>query len=385
MQGKAQDATAIGLMSDFAERTGLTGGEQRRYLWTDAFAVRNYLALFRMTGDERYRVLATDLVDAVHHVLGRHRPDDPRDGWLSGLPEAEGARHPTRGGLRIGKPLPERAPEEPEDERLEWDRDGQYFHYLTKWMDALAAAASVLRKPDYHRQAVELAEAVLPRFLRRSPRGAPVGLAWKMSVDLSRPLVRGTSPHDALDGYVTLRQLAQRRPEGAPAPREGEGEGEGVDVLRELASDGQWATADPLGLGGLLLDAVRLAWLPHLVPADQRILRDVLAGADAGVRHVAVTGALGGPASRRLAFRELGLAIGLQALPAIAVAAGSLSARDALDAHLQSLSTHAGLGDQILEFWSDARQRDQPLWREHRDINEVMLATALLRVFAQKH
>jgi hypothetical protein len=45
---------------------------------------------------------------------------------------ATGAAHPTRGGLRIGKKLPERRPGEAFQERLEWERDGQYFHYLTK-------------------------------------------------------------------------------------------------------------------------------------------------------------------------------------------------------------------------------------------------------------
>ena len=73
----------------------------------------------------------------MHHVLGRHRDDDPRRGWISGLSEEEGERHPTRGGLRIGKPLNEREPDEPADSQLEWEQDGQYFHYLTKWMHAL--------------------------------------------------------------------------------------------------------------------------------------------------------------------------------------------------------------------------------------------------------
>ena len=64
-----------------------------------------------------------------------------RRGWLGGRSEEDGERHPTAGGLRIGKPLPERGAREPIDERLEWDRDGQYFHYLTKWMHALCQAA----------------------------------------------------------------------------------------------------------------------------------------------------------------------------------------------------------------------------------------------------
>ena len=43
---------------------------------------------------------------------------------------------------------------EPFDERLEWDRDGQYFHYLTKWMHALCQAAFFVG--DAPRWAVEL-------------------------------------------------------------------------------------------------------------------------------------------------------------------------------------------------------------------------------------
>ena len=86
--------------------------------------------------------------------------DDARKGWLSGLSEKGGDAHFTRGGLRIGKPLPERQPAEPPDRELEWDQDGaqllrrssvhdplpninpgQYLHYLTKWMQTLAAMA----------------------------------------------------------------------------------------------------------------------------------------------------------------------------------------------------------------------------------------------------
>ena len=85
------DATAIAaqLMSAFASRTGLypASENQRRYLWTDAFAVCNFLELFDRTGDELYRRCATDLIDKVHQVLGRYRAGDVRQGWISGLDE----------------------------------------------------------------------------------------------------------------------------------------------------------------------------------------------------------------------------------------------------------------------------------------------------------
>ena len=64
------------LMLEFARRTGLDPeGEPRRYLWTDAFAVCNFLAIARATGEDRYTEIALQLIDQVHHTLGRHRPD----------------------------------------------------------------------------------------------------------------------------------------------------------------------------------------------------------------------------------------------------------------------------------------------------------------------
>jgi hypothetical protein len=130
------------LMAGFVQRTGLVAdGEVTRYLWTDAFAVCNLLALFQRTDDEAFKKLALALIDQVHTVLGKHRADDPRSGWISGLSETDAVQHPTVAGLRIGKAHNERAADEPPDKRLEWGRDGQYFHYLTKWMHALAQAA----------------------------------------------------------------------------------------------------------------------------------------------------------------------------------------------------------------------------------------------------
>ena len=133
-------------MAAFARRTGLSpaADNPQRYLWTDAFAVCNFLELFERTRDERYCRCATELIDQVHRVLGRFRRDEGRTGWISGLDEEGGRRHPTLGGLRIGKPLKERGADEVIDEQLEWERDGQYFHYLTKWMHALCQVAFVM-------------------------------------------------------------------------------------------------------------------------------------------------------------------------------------------------------------------------------------------------
>ena len=75
------------IMVDFAASTGLsdTSREPRRYLWTDAYAVCNYLELYRHTNDQIFLQLALKLVDQVHQILGRQRKDSVHSGWLSGL------------------------------------------------------------------------------------------------------------------------------------------------------------------------------------------------------------------------------------------------------------------------------------------------------------
>ncbi len=87
MEQNASKSIVREIMIEFANLTGLSPAREvpRRYLWTDAFAVCNFLELYRQTSDEQYRKLALHLVDQVHNVLGRHRDDDPRTGWISGL------------------------------------------------------------------------------------------------------------------------------------------------------------------------------------------------------------------------------------------------------------------------------------------------------------
>jgi len=109
MNLKNSDSALEGYMMQFAENTGLTGEfhPPDRYLWTDAFAVCNFLELFSLTGRKEFLDLSKMLVDQVHTILGNHRDDDERKGWISGLDHEKGERHPTSGGLRIGKDLNE--------------------------------------------------------------------------------------------------------------------------------------------------------------------------------------------------------------------------------------------------------------------------------------
>lgn len=352
------------IMARFAERSGLTSpSPRRRYLWTDAFAVCNWLGL----GD---RELALRLIDQVHHTLARHRDDDARRGWLSGLGADAGELHPTIGGLRIGKRLPERAPGAPFDERLEWERDGQYFHYLTRWMHALDQTARWLGQPLFNTWARELAATAHRAFVhpgngvRRDKR-----MYWKMSIDLQRPLVSSMGHHDPLDGYVTCAELI------ATAGRLG-GTAAGPpldDACADFAAmiSSRLATADPLGLGGLLVDAWRVAQLGDSGDmASRDLVARLLEAARAGLQAYAGGGELRRPAEQRLAFRELGLAIGLAAIPSLRGHPSRVS--------VDGLEEFVPLRDAIEAFWLHEPSRRAPTWREHEDINEVMLATCLV-------
>ncbi len=370
-----QDATrrievASELMSRFAERTGLTGTQaERRYLWTDAFAVCNFLALARATGDESQSKLAALLVERVHHTLGRHRNDDPRSGWISGLGESEGERHPTRGGLRIGKRLPERQPDEALDRQQEWDRDGQYLHYLTHWMHALDQLARYAAEPRFNLWARELAATACAAFMRPSEASGSSGLVWKMSIDLSRPLVTATGQHDALDFAVTCLQLRATTSRFTTAQTGPTLERE-LEELSPLLNAGTWVTADALGVGGLLTNGCRLAELVRAgADPHTELLNRIVSDATRSLRLFTATSELRRLATTRLAFRELGLAIGLAGIEHLEAAQVS---------GVEALRSYAPLAPAIEDFWLEPRHRETPSWGEHQDIDEVMLATSLV-------
>ena len=371
---------AIALMNGFADRTGLTSDSPpRRYLWTDAFAVCNFLGLAHVTGEQRYGDLALRLVDQVHHTLGQYRDDDPRSGWISGLGEQEGERHPTRGGLRIGKGLPERGPAEPVDERLEWDRDGQYFHYLTKWMHALDQVARHTADPRFNTWARELAASAFAGFsYQPSPGQGQRRMVWKMSIDLSRALIPAMGQHDPLDGYVTSLQLRATAAAYAPPAAVGPGLEEATRQFAAMAESGEWASADPLGIGGLLIDAYRVQQLMQQDTLLNTVLLDRLLDASlSGLRHYAQSGEWTLPAGHRLAFRELGLAIGLHAVQRMEQAMSETGQSGATSERIQLLAQYAPIGETIEAFWREPDNRRVATWIEHQDINEVMLATSL--------
>jgi len=371
------------IMHEFTALTGLEPSfkQPKRYLWTDAFAVCNYLEIFHLTNDHSYLELAANLVDQVHHTLGRHREDDTRKGWISGFTEYEGELHPTKGGLRIGKPLNERQTNKLYDERLEWDQDGQYYHYLTKWMHALNRMSRVTEDPIYIIWALELAQTAHVGFV-----DSTVGrerMYWKMSIDLSRPLVPSMGQHDPLDGFITYNELQvtandfnKKSPDLNLPNLKTE-----IEDMTHICRGLNWTTNDPLGIGGILSDALRIGQLIKYGLPYERLLEEVMNSALLGLDSFVKYNPQNLTAEYRLAFRELGLSIGikgLENLKALIKANTCLFSKiESLKQLIESLMNYLPLAISIEEFWTDRRNQEVETWIEHKEINMMMLATSL--------
>jgi hypothetical protein len=200
-----------------------------------------------------------------------------------------------------------------------------------------------------------------------------------MSTDCSRALVPATGLHDALDGFLSFREVEHTSAHspgngGAPDLRPA------IEKLSALCVQRNWTTEDPLGIGGLLFDACRLCQLTGEERADDvRLLEEITEGCQRGLQRLLAEGQLNRPLSYRLPFRELGLAIGLAALPMIAdrIAQGRIGTSVELRQTIDLLLEHMPVRYQIIKTWLSPAQHHES-WRAHQDINEVMLATALI-------
>ncbi|KAG8984929.1 hypothetical protein FRB90_005047 [Tulasnella sp. 427] len=262
-------------------------GHRGRYLWTDGFAVINFLTLHKTTSNPLYLELAKRLVTTVHDTLGKTRDLSSR------LPGATDDA-PLRGGLRIGKVDEEDDPSE--------DGDGQYFHYLTVWMFALNRMTVVTGDTWYNDQAVDIARSVLIGKFLSNPDSPRPRMFWKMSIDLSRPLVPSEGNLDPIDGYVTYKVLQ--------ITNGGKGLEQELIALKKTVNT-KWrsySSTAPLDLGMTL-------WTAHMLRgAEGEDWADVLAQKAMACprRLVESKTTLARPTSRRLAFREFGTALGLK-------------------------------------------------------------------------
>jgi hypothetical protein len=201
---------------------------------------------------------------------------------------------------------------------------------------------------------------------------------WKMSIDLTRPLVPSAGQHDPLDGFITYNQLQVSAPKDPRWPNLMKEIGEIGGILegRELTTD------DPLGVGSLLCDAYKVAELilkGYWNRTD--LLNTLLESSHSGLEIYLSENPLEFPAELRLAFRELGLSLGLRAVEKLQKIVSEnphfFGSVRALRTRIQRLVQRAPLIQEIEGFWLRPESRETSGWKEHRDINMVMLATSL--------
>lgn len=85
------------------------------------------------------------------------------------------------------------------------------------------------------------------------------------------------------------------------------------------------------------------------------------------------------PAQYRLAFRELGMAIGLHGVPMMQRRMDRRPDRNppVLPGDVDKIGGYRPLTEASERFWRRAESRRAWTWTDHLDINEVMLATSL--------
>jgi hypothetical protein len=257
-----------------------------RYLWTDAYGVCNYITLYCETKDPMHLDQADALIKDVHDTLGKNRSLTRRLGDSTD-------QHPLRGGLRIGKV----------DEEGTRDGDGQYYHYLIKWMYALNRMSLVRKDSKYNDWAIELVKATHDAFITGKETLRP-RMFWKMSIDLTRPHVYSEGNLDPFNGYVIYRILAESSSDPVILQDE-------IATLKKIVDSKykNYSCDDTLGIGSALLLThyyLNEPWSEHLTTESIDSLESKW---DSGY--------FTSPINRRLAFREFGATMGIQVNPRV--------------------------------------------------------------------
>ncbi len=129
-------------------------------------------------------------------------------------------------------------------------------------------------------------------------------------------------------------------------------------------------------------DAFKVAQLIINEDFEQSDLLEILLGSSLqGLESYARKNPLELPADYRLAFRELGLSIGLRAVEKLQELIKQnpdvFDKTHRLPSRIESLMRYVQLIEKIEGFWLERTNTESKSWAAHRDINMVMLATSL--------
>lgn len=152
--------------------------------------------------------------------------------------------------------------------------------------------------------------------------------------------------------------------------------------MAKICEGKSWATDDPLGIGDLLCNAFKVAQLIIKESFEQANLLEILLDSSLlGLESYVRENPLKLPADYRLAFRELGLSIGLRTVEKlqglIEQNPAFFNKKDSLLSRIENLMQYALLSESIETFWLEHTNRESNSWTAHREINMVMLATSL--------
>lgn len=263
-------------------------------------------------------------------------------------------------------------------------------------MKSLQILSRVTGDKKYLKWAMDLAKKADEAFVYGykgswGPHQGKKRMYWKMSIDLTRPLVKSMGQHDPLDGFVTVKLLMDKsRSKSSEMPSPMQMEHAVKDFTDMVAPMQSFVTTDALGIGGLLVDAYTL--LQVMLEEDahhsenwmlKHVVKKILKSAHTSLGMYGSMGELSYDAESRLAFRELGLSIGIHALEDIGSLLKDRTWADS-DFHREveqltfDLSRYIPMADHIESFWMIDGHQKTTTWKDHQDINSVMLAASLV-------
>ncbi|MDR4496414.1 MAG: hypothetical protein MRK02_00550 [Candidatus Scalindua sp.] len=155
-----------------------------------------------------------------------------------------------------------------------------------------------------------------------------------------------------------------------------------ITVLNTICKGKNWVTEDPLGIGGLLCEACRVTQMIISENFEQsELLETLLDSSLEGLESYSRMNSLKLPIENRLAFRELGLSIGMRAVEEVRKLIEKkpdlFKKRDHVYKLLEFLKPYTPLIETIENCWLERSSREARSWTDHCDINMVMLATSL--------
>jgi hypothetical protein len=187
--------------------------------------------------------------------------------------------------------------------------------------------------------------------------------------------------HDPLDGFIIYNQLQMCRARDSKKLLD-QDLNEEITDMATICKGKSWATDDPLGIGGLICDAYKVAQMiisGYFQQID--LLETLLDSSLMGLESFTKMNPLKLPPDYRLAFRELGLSIGMRAVEKlhglIEEKPRLFKKRHPLRERIEMLKQYTRLTEIIENFWLEHTSREAKSWTDHRDINMVMLATSL--------